>query len=51
MNPPERERTDWEPFVAGCFAGVAPWVVIFVYLAGNGINGNIPDFVYAILIV
>ena len=43
------EGTDWTSFSFGLFAGIAPWVVIAVYLigAGNG-EGGPPAFVYGI---
>ena len=28
MNPPERSAVDWTPFVFGCIAGAAPWIVV-----------------------
>lgn len=52
MNPPERDRTRWTPFIFGCVAGAAPWIAIAGYIAVNvskpGASGP-PAFVYAIL--
>lgn len=49
LNPPERTKVDWTPFVFGCFAGVAPWLVVLTYFFGGGNFGQIPGFVYGIL--
>jgi hypothetical protein len=49
MNPPERRSTDWRPFVYGCIAGVAPWIVVCMYFFGGGNYSRIPGFVYGIL--
>jgi len=50
MNPPSREKTDWLPFVVGCVAGLAPWIVILMYFLGSGDFSKIPGFVYGILV-
>jgi hypothetical protein len=39
-------RTDWTSFVYGCIAGIVPWVVIAMYVAGS----EPPGFVYGIVI-
>lgn len=49
MNPPERTKTIWSPFVHGCIAGLAPWIVVIQYFVGGGNFGQIPGFVYGIL--
>lgn len=49
MNPPERESVNWTPFWFGCWAGVAPWVVVLMYFLGGGNFSLIPGFVYGIL--
>eukprot|EP01052_Picozoa_sp_SAG31_P022144 SAG31_NODE_1748_length_7363_cov_288.231553_4_plen_93_part_00 len=28
MNPPNRKAVDWSPFIYGCVAGIAPWIVV-----------------------
>lgn len=28
MNPPTRARVDWSPFIFGCVAGLASWIVV-----------------------
>merc|ERR1712072_706504 len=50
MNPPRRQQTDWSPFLIGCVAGIAPWIVILMYFLGSGNFGQIPGFVYGILV-
>jgi hypothetical protein len=50
MNPPERTEVDWSPFVIGCVAGVAPWIVVVQYFVGGGNFDQIPGFVYGILV-
>jgi len=42
------EKTRWTAFYIGVFAGIIPWVIILVYLFGNGNIGEIPWFVWAI---
>jgi hypothetical protein len=49
LNPPERKNVDWTPFVFGCVAGVAPWIVVVQYFVGGGNFSEIPGFVYGIL--
>lgn len=49
MNPPNRRRVNWDPFIFGTFAGAIPWVVVFIYFFGGGNFGQIPGFVYGIL--
>ncbi len=46
------KKTDWTSFIFGCFAGAVPWIVIAMYFLGAALanSGNIPEFVYAILI-
>ena len=34
----------------GCWAGIAPWLVILLYFLGGGNFSRIPGFVYGILI-
>lgn len=49
MNPSDRKEVDWTPFVFGCIAGVAPWIVVLSYFLGGGNFDQIPGFVYGIL--
>jgi hypothetical protein len=50
MNPPTRKVTRWSPFIIGCIAGAAPWIVILMYFLGSGNFSEIPGFVYGILV-
>ena len=45
------KNTDWGPFIWGSIAGVGPWIAIFLYMFGTGNFGNVPWFVWAIVIV
>lgn len=38
------------PFWYGCFAGIIPWVGIFIYTWAPGVNVSPPGFVYGIII-
>ncbi len=44
-------RTSWRAFIYGCLAGIAPWIVIFMYFVGavNSGDAKPPAFVYAIV--
>lgn len=46
------KKTDWTSYIFGCFAGLVPWIVIFMYFysAVNSINADVPDFVYGIVV-
>lgn len=39
-------KTNWTSFVFGCIAGIAPWIVIALYLASPGSVDKAPTFVY-----
>lgn len=40
-------KTNWTSFIFGCIAGIAPWVVIALYLFGSGDSAHhAPNFVY-----
>ena len=43
-RPPHRT-----PFIFGCVAGLAPWIVVCMYFFGSGNFSQIPSFVYGIL--
>ncbi len=43
-----REKTSWIAFNFGTFAGLVPWVVVFLYAFGNSDLSRVPWFVYAI---
>jgi hypothetical protein len=42
------EKTDWTSFLFGCFAGLVPWIALFMYFTGAA--GSPPGFVYGIMI-
>lgn len=44
-------RTDWTPYVFGCFAGIVPWIAVAIYFFGSiSRSGDaVPTFVYFIL--
>lgn len=42
------EKTDWTSFITGSIAGLAVWVVLFMFAFGNSDWSEIPNFVYAI---
>merc|ERR1711924_183455 len=44
------ENVDWSPFWYGCFAGLIPWIVCFMYFLGGGDLDKIPGFVYGIFV-
>ncbi|MFW9921731.1 MAG: heliorhodopsin HeR [Candidatus Thorarchaeota archaeon] len=41
-------KTDWTAFIIGTFSGIIPWILILIYLFGNGSISEIPWFVWAI---
>lgn len=46
-----KAKPNWLAYIIGCVAGVAPWVVLAVYLIGSSMyGGNVPAFVYWIYI-
>ena len=45
----EKTKVNWGPFVWGSFAGIAPWVAIFLYMFGTGNFDRVPWFVWAIV--
>lgn len=49
MNLGREKKTNWEPFIWGSIAGIAPWVAIFVYMFGTGNLDAVPWFVWAII--
>ena len=45
------DKTNWTSFWFGTFAGIVPWVAIFLYLIGSGNGeGGPPGFVYGIFV-
>ena len=45
----EGEKLNWGPFIWGSIAGIAPWIVIIIYMTGNGNYSQVPWFVWAIV--
>ena len=51
LNPPDRARTRWLPFVLGCIVGVVAWIAIAVQIGVSAERGHAPPtFVYAIFV-
>lgn len=51
LNPPDRARTRWLPFVLGCVAGAVAWVAIAVQIGVSASRGHSPPgFVYVIFV-
>lgn len=46
----EGEKLNWGPFISGSIAGLTPWVVIIIYMVGNSDLGQVPWFVWAIVV-
>lgn len=51
LHNQKTERVNWTAFIYGCFAGIIPWIVIFMYFLGaiNSSGAKPPAFVYAII--
>ena len=45
----DKKNVKWGPFIYGSFAGLAPWIVIFIYMLGTGNFSEVPWFVWAIV--
>ncbi|XFA99176.1 heliorhodopsin HeR [Candidatus Izemoplasma sp. B36] len=45
----DKKNINWGPFVYGTIAGLLPWVVIIIYMTGNGNYDMVPWFVWAIV--
>jgi hypothetical protein len=43
-------RINWSPFYIGCAAGVVPWIGISIYFFGSASTGQMPLFVYFIMV-
>lgn len=46
-----KEKVNWGPFVWGSIAGLAPWIAIGLYMTATGNYGDVPWFVWAIVVV
>lgn len=47
----KQENVNWGPFIWGSIAGIAPWIAIAMYMFATGNFGQVPWFVWAIVIV
>lgn len=47
----EKEDINWGPFIWGSIAGIAPWIAIAMYMFATGNFGQVPWFVWAIVVV
>ena len=45
----EKKKVNWGPFIWGSVAGIAPWIVIVLYMTGTGNYDMVPWFVWAIV--
>lgn len=45
----DKNNLNWGPFIWGSFAGIAPWIAIFLYMFGTGNFDMVPWFVWAIV--
>lgn len=45
----EKKDIKWGAFIFGSIAGLAPWIVIILYMVGNGNYDMVPWFVWAIV--
>ena len=44
------KKINWLPFIFGSIIGLAPWIAIALYIAFNPNLGQVPGFVWAILV-
>ena len=44
------EKINWSAFYFGCIAGIIPWICIFIYFQGSANSGEMPTFVYFIMV-
>ena len=47
----KKEDVNWGPFIWGSIAGIAPWIAIAMYMFATGNFGEVPWFVWAIVVV
>ena len=45
----DKKNVTWGPFIFGSIAGLTPWIVIVLYMIGNGNYDMVPWFVWAIV--
>jgi hypothetical protein len=49
----EHERVNWMPFICGSIAGIVPWIIVAIQVAGaeeQATGEGIPTFVYGIIV-
>jgi len=49
LHNQKTEKTNWTAFIFGSFAGLVPWIVIFMYFIGATQGSTVPTFIYYIL--
>ena len=49
LHNQKTEKTNWTAFIFGSFAGLIPWIVIFMYFIGATQGSTVPTFIYYIL--
>lgn len=49
LHNQKTEKTNWTAFIFGSFAGIIPWIVIFMYFIGATQGSTVPTFIYYIL--
>jgi hypothetical protein len=49
LHNQKTEKTNWTAFIFGSFAGMVPWIVIFMYFIGATQGSTVPTFIYYIL--
>jgi hypothetical protein len=49
LHNQKTEKTNWTAFIFGSFAGLIPWIVIFMYFIGATQGSTVPAFIYYIL--
>jgi len=51
LNPPDRARTRWLPFLLACVVGAVPWIAIATQIGVSAGRGHAPPgFVYGIFV-
>jgi hypothetical protein len=46
----ETGKINWTPYYIGCAAGIVPWIGIAIYFFGSASTGQMPLFVYFIMV-
>merc|ERR1711966_101529 len=45
----DKKNVNWEAFIFGCVAGIAPWIAVCLYFFAGPLD-QIPGFVYGIVL-